>query len=91
MWLHPTITTIATNHMEHTMIIRELMGPRCWETRVTRNTQINELLASAILRDMYYDSHGRMLVAPVELIDALRDAGMTVVGGEGQDYLESQQ
>lgn len=73
------------------MIIREMSGPRCWEVRVTRNTVINELLASAILRDMFYDSHSRMLAAPVKLIEELKEAGMTVVGGEGQDYLESQQ
>lgn len=73
------------------MVIRETGTSRCWEARVTRNTQINELLASAILRDMFYDSHSRMLVAPAKLIEELKDAGMTVVGGEGQDYLESQQ
>lgn len=73
------------------MIIREMSGTRCWEARVTRNTKINELLASSILNDMFYDSYSRMFVAPVELIEELKNAGMTVVGGEGQSYLESQQ
>lgn len=73
------------------MIIREFSGPRCWEARVTRNTQINELLASAILRDMFYDSHSRMFVATVKIIEELKEVGMTVVGGKGQGYLESQQ
>lgn len=73
------------------MIIRELMGTRCWEARVTRNTVINELLVSAILRDMHYDASSKELVAPTELINALKEAGMTVVGGEGREYLEFQQ
>lgn len=72
------------------MVIRERFSSRCWEARVTRNTKINELLADAIIRDMHYDSASNELVAPIELIDALREAGMTVVGGEGREHLEFQ-
>ena len=72
------------------MVIREVGSSRCWLAKVTRGTQINELLADAIVRDMHYDAASKELVAPAELIDALRDAGMTVVGGEGREYLEFQ-
>lgn len=73
------------------MIIRERFSSRCWNVAATRNSAINELLASAILRDMYYDAAARELVATADLVDAMRDAGFTVVGGEGRDYLEAQQ
>ena len=73
------------------MVIREIGSARCWLAKVTRNTQINELLADAIIRDMHYDAASNELVAPVELIDAIKEAGMTVVGGEGREYLEFQQ
>jgi hypothetical protein len=72
------------------MVIRERSGQRCWLAKITRGTTINELLADAIIRDMHYDAASKELVATVELIDALRDAGMTVVGGEGREYLEFQ-
>ena len=73
------------------MVIRERFSSRCWLSKVTRGTTINELLADAIIRDMHYDAASKELVAPIELIDALRDAGMTVVGGEGREYLEFQE
>lgn len=72
------------------MVIRERSGQRCWLAKVTRGTTINELLADAIIREMHYDAASNELVAPIDLIDALRDAGMTVVGGEGREYLEFQ-
>ena len=72
------------------MVIRERSGQRCWLAKVTRNTQINELLADAIIRDMHYDAASNELVATTDLIDALKEAGMTVVGGEGREYLEFQ-
>lgn len=72
------------------MVIRERSGTRCWLAKVTRGTTINELLADSIIRDMHYDAVARELVAPPELIDALKEAGMTVVGGEGREYLEFQ-
>lgn len=72
------------------MVIRERSGQRCWLAKVTRGTSINELLADAIIRDMHYDAASNELVATPELINALRDAGMTVVGGEGREYLETQ-
>lgn len=73
------------------MVIRELSGQRCWLAKITRGTTINELLANAIIRDMHYDAVSKELVSTVELIDALRDAGMTVVGGEGREYLGFQE
>ena len=73
------------------MVIRERSGQRCWLAKITRGTVINELLAYAILRDMHYDAASKELVAPVDLIDTLKEAGMTVVGGEGREYLEFQQ
>lgn len=72
------------------MVIRERSGKRCWIAKVTRGTTINELLADAIIRDMHYDAYSKELVAPIELIDAIKEAGLTVVGGEGREYLESQ-
>lgn len=72
------------------MVIRERSGTRCWLAKVTRGTTINELLADSIIRDMHYDAASKEFVAPIELIDALRDSGMTVVGGEGREYLEFQ-
>lgn len=72
------------------MVIRKIGSARCWLAKVTRGTQINELLVDAIIRDMHYDAYSKELVAPIELIDALRDSGMTVVGGEGREYLEFQ-
>lgn len=72
------------------MVIREIGSARCWLAKVTRGTTINELLADAIIRDMHYDAYSKELVAPIELIDALRDSGMTVVGDEGREYLEFQ-
>ncbi len=72
------------------MVIREIGSARCWLAKVTRGTQINELLADAIIRDMHYDAYSKELVAPIELIDAIKEAGLTVVGGEGREYLESQ-
>lgn len=72
------------------MVIRERSGQRCWLAKVTRGTIINELLADAIIRDMHYDAASNELVAPAELIDALKEVGMTVVGGEGREYLEYQ-
>ena len=72
------------------MVIRERYSNRCWIAKVTRGTNINELLASAIIREMHYDAAAKELVAPIELIDALKEAGMTVVGGEGREYLEFQ-
>lgn len=72
------------------MVIRERSGTRCWLAKVTRGTTINELLADSIIRDMHYDAASKELVAPIELIDAIKEAGMTVVGGEGREYLESQ-
>lgn len=72
------------------MIIREMSGPRCWEARVTRNTVVDEHMAHSIIRNMHYNAASNELVAPRELINALRNSGMTVVGGEGREYLESQ-
>lgn len=72
------------------MVIRERSGQRCWLAKATRGTQINELLADAIIRDMQYDAASKELVATIDLIDALKEAGMTVVGGEGREYLEFQ-
>lgn len=72
------------------MVIRERSGQRCWIAKITSGTTINELLADAIIRNMHYDAYSKELVAPIELIDALRDSGMTVVGGEGREYLEFQ-
>ncbi len=72
------------------MVIRERSGQRCWLAKVTRGTTINELFADAIIREMHYDAASKELVAPIELVDALREAGMTVVGGEGREYLEFQ-
>ena len=72
------------------MVIRENGSSRCWLAKVTRGTTINELLADAIIRDMHYDAASNELVSNINLINALRDAGITVVGGEGREYLESQ-
>lgn len=72
------------------MVIRERLSSRCWLAKVTRGTQINEILADAIIRDMHYDAASNELVAPIDLINALREAGMTVVGGEGREYLDFQ-
>ena len=72
------------------MVIRERSGNRCWLAKVTLGNTINELLADAIIRDMQYDAYSKELVASIELIDAIKAAGLTVVGGEGREYLESQ-
>ena len=72
------------------MIIRERSSSRCWEVSATRGTVINELLAYAILRDMHYDAASKELVATKALVDEMRDAGFTITGSEGRDYLEAQ-
>ena len=72
------------------MVIRERSGNRCWIAKVTLGNTINELLADAIIRNMHYDAYSKELSAPIEFIDAIKEAGMTVVGGEGREYLESQ-
>lgn len=72
------------------MVIRERSGKRCWIAKVTTGNTINELLADAIIRDMHYDAYSKEFVSPIELIDAIKEAGLTVVGGEGREYLESQ-
>nr|DAR38164.1 MAG TPA: hypothetical protein [Caudoviricetes sp.] len=81
----------TNKHRSIVMIIRERFTSRCWNVAATRNARINELLASAILRDMYYDAAERELVATADLVGAMRDAGFTIAGGEGRDYLEAQQ